>query len=169
VVAVAICLEGERATAKHEAAHAVVGWRLNIPVRHLSLSGDGQRRGGAVCDWESLRGELSNRETCIRGFAVAFAGAIHDTKSEGEEADFYEIWKQLPTNSGVVVQTREKLKEWEGLAPTADTDQESVEGFRLAERLIGDEHDRIARLGEHLFRMREMDEAAIVSWFAQDS
>jgi hypothetical protein len=163
---------GSLHTAKHEAAHAVVAWRLQIPVRSLVLTGvlaeEGELRGGTVCDWESLRGTLSNREACIRGFAVAYAGALHDARTEEGGGDFDEIFNQLPTDSSVAEYVRGKLIEWEQMSPAARTDEESSEGYQRADHLIGEELDRIERLGKHLLGVRQMDEQAIQNWFTQD-
>jgi hypothetical protein len=89
---------GSYETAAHEAAHTIVAWCLSVPVRAIALTADGELRGGVICDWESLRDSQSNRETCIRGFAVAYAGAIHQAVNDDEGRSFPEILDTLPTD-----------------------------------------------------------------------
>ena len=146
----------------------MVAWRLGIPVRRLFLNDDGELRGGTICDWESLRGTLPNREVCIRGFAVAYAGALHDVRME-EDGDFNEILNTLPIDHDAVVDVRAKLAEWEKLSSTDGTDKESLEGYQRADILVGKELDRIERLGRHLLSVREMAEPAIRDWFDHDA
>lgn len=98
---------GSYGTATHEAAHAIVAWRLDIPVKGIALTADGERRGGAVCDWESLRSHHPNRETCIRGFAVAYAGALHEVMNDAEGRSFTEVFNELPTDAKVVQEIRQ--------------------------------------------------------------
>lgn len=155
-------------TAKHEAAHAVVAWRLGIPVRRLFLNDDGELRGGTVCDWESLRGTLSDREVCIRGFAVAYAGALHDVRME-KDGEFNEIFNALPADHDAVVDVRAKFVEWGKIPSTDRTDKESSEGYQRADSLVGEELDRIERLGKHLLSVLEMEEPAIRDWFDLDA
>jgi hypothetical protein len=131
------------------------------------LNDDGELRGGTICDWESLHGTLANREVCIRGFAVAYAGALHDVRIE-ENGDFYEIFNTLPTDYDAAVNVRAKLAEWEKLSSTVGTDKESSEGYQRADSLVGEELDRIERLGRHLLSVREMAEPAIRDWFEHD-
>lgn len=154
--------------ATHEAAHAVIAWRMGIPVRRLFLSGDGELWGGTICDWESLRGSLPNREVCVRGFAVAYAGALHDVRMV-KDGDFDEIFNSLPTDNSAAADVRAKLVEWERIPPTDRTDIESSEGYRRADSLVGKEFDRIDRLGKHLLSVREMAEQAIQDWFDLDA
>jgi hypothetical protein len=66
-----------------------------------------------------------------------------------------------------VEDVRATFREWEQM-PMARTDEESLEGYQLADRLVSEELDRIERLGGHLLGVREMDEQAIQDWFAQD-
>src|SRR5208337_4644875 len=42
-------VESNLQAAEHEAAHAVVAWRLGIPVRRLFLNDDGELRGSTIC------------------------------------------------------------------------------------------------------------------------
>jgi hypothetical protein len=154
--------------AEHEAAHAVVAWRLGMPIRRLFLNDDGELRGGTICDWESLRGTLPDREVCIRGFAVAYAGALHDVRME-EDRDFDEIFNALPTDHDAAADVRAKLAEWEKVPSNDRTEKESSKGYQLADSLVGEELDRIERLGRHLISVREMAEPAIRDWFDQDA
>ena len=55
------------------------------------------------------RGTLPNRDVCIRGFAVAYAGELHDVRME-EDGDFHEIFNALPTDHDAVADVRAKLK-----------------------------------------------------------
>jgi len=160
-------VESNLQAAEHEAAHAVVAWRLGIPVRRLFLNDDGELRGSTICDWESLRSTLTNREVCVRGFAVAYAGALHDVRME-EDGDFNEIFNTLPTDNDAAADVRAKLVEWEKIPSTDRTDQESLEGYQRADSLVGEQLDRIERLGKHLLIVREMAEPAIRDWFDHD-
>jgi len=123
----------------------VVARRLEIPVRRLFLNDDGKLRGGTICDWESLRSTLPNREVCIRGFAVAYAGALHDVRME-KDGDFDEIFNALPTDQDAVGDVRAKLAEWEKL-PSTGRDEE-LEGYQRADSLVSEELDRIERLDD---------------------
>jgi hypothetical protein len=159
---------GSLPTAEHEAAHAVVAKRLDVPVRFMGLAPEGDLRGGIVCDWESLRGALSNRDTCIRGFAVAYAGAQYDVLISEDETTIVEVLNQLPTDSQAVEDVRNKFRDWEQSPSTADSAGESFKGCRLAEQIVREELERIERLGEHLLEARTMDEQALRNWFAED-
>ncbi len=161
-------VESNLQAAKHEAAHAVVAWRLGIPVRRLFLNDEGELRGGTICDWESLRSTLPNREVCIRGFAVAYAGALHDVRME-EDRDFNEIFNALPTDQDAAADVRAKLVEWEKISSIDSTDKEALEGCQRADSLVGEQLNRIERLGKHLLSVREMAEPAIRDWFDHDA
>jgi hypothetical protein len=160
---------GSYPLAAHEAAHAVVAWRLRVPLQGIGLAPDGELRGGVACDWESLRGQLSDRETCVQGFAIAYAGAIQDFRTEDEDGlSFSEIFNDLPTDANMVTYTRSLLNTWNGAPDGTDTRAESSEGYQHAVEIVGEEQNRIERLATHLLDVVSMDQAAIIAWFAQD-
>src|SRR5205823_8499345 len=121
-----------------------------------------------IYDWESLRSTLPDREVCIRGFAVAYAGALHDVRME-EDGDFNEIFNALPTDHDAAADVRAKLVELEKIPSTDSTDQESLEGYQRTDSLFGEQLDRIERLWKHLLSVREMAEPAIRDWFDHDA
>lgn len=43
---------GSLPSAKHEAAHAVVAWRSNVPLIGIGLDPECDLGGGLACDWE---------------------------------------------------------------------------------------------------------------------
>jgi hypothetical protein len=47
--------------------------------------------------------------------------------------------------------------------------KESLEGYQRADSLVGEQLDRIERLGKHLPSVREMAEPAIRDWFDHDA
>ena len=78
-----------------------------------------------------MRGPLSDRETCVQSFAVAYAGALQDFRAEAEEEDglqFSEICNSLPTDSKKIAYTRKLLNDWNGVPEGTDTSVESSEG-----------------------------------------
>jgi len=161
---------GNYPSTAHEAAHAVVAWRLHVPLQGIGLAPDGDLRGGVRCDWESLRVQLSDRETCVQGFAIAYAGVIQDSRDEENQGlTFSEIFNDLPTDAKMVEYTRNLLNTLNGAPAGTDTSAESSEGYQRAEEIINEEQDRIERLATHLLEVVSMDEAAINAWFAQDA
>jgi hypothetical protein len=118
-----------------------------------------------------MRGPLSDRETCVQSFAVAYAGALQDFRAEAEEEDglqFSEICNSLPTDSKKIAYTRKLLNDWNGVPEGTDTSVESSEGCQRASEIINEEQDRIERLATHLLDVISMDEAAIYAWFTLD-
>lgn len=157
---------GAISTAEHEAAHVIVAWRLGIPIRGVALMPSGGQRGVTVCDWEFLYGTRSGRDTCIAGFAVAYAGMARDVYRE-EELSFEDLLTQLPTDAQAIEDVCVKLRSWEQLDASNQSTVEA-DGRQLAQKLVLEECERIERLGDHLIFAQSMDEGEITAWLDAD-
>lgn len=161
--------EDDLLAAKHEAAHAVVTWRLGVPVHKITISADGGHdslQGHTICDWEGLHGTKDDFELCKTGFAIAYAGIALEMQTTG--ADYYEISNALPTDLNEVAATRRRLIEWQPLSPEADRREVSKGGYNLAHSLVTREMSRIERLAQALLIQRVFEGDAIQEWFAKD-
>jgi hypothetical protein len=117
----------------------------------MALMPEGALRGGTICDWESLRDSYSSRDTCIRGFAVAYAGMAHDLQQD-EQMSFEELYNQLPTDADAIEDVRNRLRNWEQLAIADETAVEASAGWQLAQELVTEEiggHTAIGRSLRH--------------------
>jgi len=81
---------------------------------------------------------------------------------------FEELYNQLPTDRDAIEDVRNKLRNWEQLAISDETEVEAAAGRQLAQELVTEEIARIQRLGDHLVTVQSMDAQEIQTWLHAD-
>jgi len=156
----------------HEAAHAVVAWRVGGPGGSLSIEdaikqGSRPLDGCTVCDWKSLHNTLDDITVCRQGIAIAFAGAAMDATSTGESVEA--ALRRLPTDARAMHDATIQLRMWVESISQAEVDAVTSRGQQLATSIVNEEMSRIERLAQVLLARGTMDETSLGEWFSDDS
>jgi hypothetical protein len=150
----------------HEAAHVVIAQHLGVRVQRVSID-PADLFPQTICDWEALRGTISDSSLGEKAFAIAYAGTALEMRVTGK--DFEEVFDALPTDCKAVRYARKRLVEWQTVSSVAETKEISSAGFDLACSLVTDEMPRIERLADVLLVEQSLEEDEIREWFINDS
>jgi len=164
-------IEKDKTTAMHESAHAVIAWRLGVPVRCLSLGdphGGDSLSGYTCCDWKEPRARLNNdRRLCKNAFAIAYAGAVFEKELLGDDSALSAITREESTDFKSVAYIKKCLVEWLGFS-AGETQVVENDGRKLACNLVPEEMARIKRLAKVLLDQKRLDENTIRNWLKDD-